>query len=426
MGYITTDFWANYPQIWLEPMYILVTAWNAQPPANNRLMNPTTMKRDRPDLQHRPAERVLQPVLAGLLRRGAGRHAADEVHVGEAAVRRSPGHAPGAESIRVDRARRPVAAVGRRHLDDRAVARRVADRRLPGARHADFRRRGPRSQSLTGWLDGASVSYVDFGPDNFDVGAGQVIQDVPLFLFKHYDDNGKLMLAGAPNVGGVAPLFSHVPGRLSDSGRPQFGALWRLHIVTLPPTAGVFTADKTRRLRSRAARIAAIMNAKVLRVALEEQLFHGHRRRHRHLRLARFAAGDRRQPGREGDHADQSAARLSVRDVQRHAGAVRNDPARLDGCAWCSAWGVGAERAASRSAAAARAAGRRPTTAARSTPTTPATATRPPRAAPRRRRFISTATSTSASRTRRATAPASPLATCGCRPTTASTPSRPR
>ena len=37
MGYITTDFWANYPQIWLEPMYILVTAWNDKAPGANRL-----------------------------------------------------------------------------------------------------------------------------------------------------------------------------------------------------------------------------------------------------------------------------------------------------------------------------------------------------------------------------------------------------
>src|SRR5262249_35707756 len=37
MGYLTTDFWANYDRIWLQPMYILVTAWNESLPAVNRL-----------------------------------------------------------------------------------------------------------------------------------------------------------------------------------------------------------------------------------------------------------------------------------------------------------------------------------------------------------------------------------------------------
>ena len=96
------------------------------------------------------------------------------------------------------------------------------------------------SKTEAGWLDGVLVPFFDFGTDNFDADADQVIQDVPLFLFETPDANGVLGPAGFPNVGGVAPLFSHVPGRVSASGRPQFGALWRLHVVALPKTAGMF------------------------------------------------------------------------------------------------------------------------------------------------------------------------------------------
>src|SRR5206468_2175836 len=39
MGYMTTDFWANYDRVWLQPMYILVIAWDDKPPAANRLVD---------------------------------------------------------------------------------------------------------------------------------------------------------------------------------------------------------------------------------------------------------------------------------------------------------------------------------------------------------------------------------------------------
>ena len=78
MGYMTTDFWANYNQIWLEPMYILVTAWNDKAAGWSIGCATTAGKPEWTDLQHRAAERLLQPVLAGLLRRGAGRHGVDD------------------------------------------------------------------------------------------------------------------------------------------------------------------------------------------------------------------------------------------------------------------------------------------------------------------------------------------------------------
>src|SRR6185369_129603 len=36
-AYITTDFWRDWNEIWIEPMYVLVTEWNAEDPEQNRL-----------------------------------------------------------------------------------------------------------------------------------------------------------------------------------------------------------------------------------------------------------------------------------------------------------------------------------------------------------------------------------------------------
>jgi hypothetical protein len=273
MGYITTDFWVNYPQIWLEPMYILVTAWNAQAPANNRLlMDPVTMTVTGPIFSIGPQSGFYSPFW--------------QVFYVEVPNGTPPDKYTSAKQLFDDHlvmhpGPNRFASIGPSSLslpsaDDIPVIVQA----LNGSPIADYLVKGAddlpniviASHALTGWLDGAAVSYVDFGPDNFDVGAGQEIQDVPLFAMRRYDDSGTLVAFGAPNVGGVAPLFSHVPGRLSDSGRPQFGALWRLHIVAVPPTAGLFDPTAAQDAIDRGAN-EAVTRAKVLRVALDTKCF---------------------------------------------------------------------------------------------------------------------------------------------------------
>ena len=34
-AYMTTDVWVNFPVIWLQPLYVFVSAWNEQPPRNS-------------------------------------------------------------------------------------------------------------------------------------------------------------------------------------------------------------------------------------------------------------------------------------------------------------------------------------------------------------------------------------------------------
>ena len=237
MGYITTDFWANYPQIWLEPMYILVTAWNANPAAANRLL----------DENGKPSPPIFSiglqsafwspfwqtyyvevPVGTPSTKYTSTKQLFDDhlvMHPGPnrfASIAPSDLSLPSAQDISLaitTRAPNVAAYLGTNKVEDIVAS----------------------SKTETGWLDGVLRPFFDFGTDNFDADANQVIQDVPLFLFVRPDANGVLTPTGDANVGGVAPLFSHVPGRVSATNRPQFGALWRLHFVTLPPKARAFS-----------------------------------------------------------------------------------------------------------------------------------------------------------------------------------------
>ncbi len=89
-----------------------------------------------------------------------------------------------------------------------------------------------------GWVDGVAYDVIDFGVERFSANNHGEIEADPLFVFAVKGDGGPRRL-GVPNVGGVGPLFAKRDA-VAPSNRPLFGSLWRLHVVTLPPSAGVF------------------------------------------------------------------------------------------------------------------------------------------------------------------------------------------
>jgi len=265
MGYITTDFWSNYTQIWLEPMYILVTAWNDKAPKDNRLLDENGVMTG-PIFSIGPQSAfwspfwqvfyVVVPVGTPSTKYTSVRQLFDDHLVMHPGPNRYASIGPANVSL-------PMVS----DITLPTVAPTVADYLDNGA--ADVAKIPMAYQTLSGWLDGARVNYVDFGTDNFDVDATGAIQDVPLFLFKTYGPDGGLQFAGAPNVGGVAPLFSHLSGRIGANERPQFGALWRLHIVTLPPSAKIFSDADAMTAASNGGD-PAVYKAKVNRVVLKD------------------------------------------------------------------------------------------------------------------------------------------------------------
>jgi hypothetical protein len=271
MGYITTDFWANYPQIWLEPMYILVTAWNDNPAGANRLRDengdpsPPIFSIGTQSAFWSPFWQTFYvevPAGTPSTKYTSTRQLFDDHLVMHPGPNRFASIAPNKLSLPskedISTAITDLAPTVAAYLTGGTDA-------LAGVVNS--------SKTDAGWLDGVLMPFFDFGTDNFEANADQEIQDVPLFLFEKYDADGVLKPMGVSNVGGVAPLFSHVPGRVGPGNRPQFGALWRLHIVTLPPKAAVFTTTDEAAAITPGGLTAAILDTMVGRVVLDASCF---------------------------------------------------------------------------------------------------------------------------------------------------------
>jgi hypothetical protein len=281
MAYMTTDFWANYDRIWLQPMYFLVTKWDQEAPLTNRLKEADGVTPAGPIFSVGTGSAFYSPfwsvfyveVPAGtspgtytsarqlfegglIMHRGANRFASirpatvqlpskDEIKA--IYEQRSPDQSDDNLTVTVNDYLAPLAQLrmGETEPLDRVIK---------------------SATSGSGWLDGAPVGYVDFGPDNFVADAAQLVQDVPLFVFTHRVDSGAVELLGAPNVGGVGEPFTGSVGRVSPGGRPQFGGLWRLWLVNVPRTARMF--DRLQATGAADGEVPVIFKDRLSRVAL--------------------------------------------------------------------------------------------------------------------------------------------------------------
>jgi hypothetical protein len=107
-----------------------------------------------------------------------------------------------------------------------------------------------------GYVDGAIVHYVDLGNEqrytwNYET---LVVDETPMYSFAIEHDKA-IVPVDIPRVAGTGPL--HAPlcdghGVCSGvvSGVPQFGGLWRLNTVLLPPGADVYVPASEPKLRS--------------------------------------------------------------------------------------------------------------------------------------------------------------------------------
>src|SRR5262249_46177455 len=101
-----------------------------------------------------------------------------------------------------------------------------------------------------GYAEGNEVFFLELGIWGLNVFtwdyARSVVDEAPLFSFQRVDASGNNVDVDLPRVGGTGPL--HHPTcdghgncvGLQPNGIPQFGALWRVYDVLLPPTADVF------------------------------------------------------------------------------------------------------------------------------------------------------------------------------------------
>ncbi len=108
----------------------------------------------------------------------------------------------------------------------------------------------------TAWAAGNLVWFIDLGSSQRFNWNDQtlVVEETPLFAFARADSAGNAIPVDLPKVGGTGPR--HAPrcdGRGSCSAVvnnvPEFGSLWRIWQILLPPGADVYVPDSMPELR---------------------------------------------------------------------------------------------------------------------------------------------------------------------------------
>lgn len=224
-AYVMPEIWADFDEVWVQPWYLLLTAWDAKSPNQNR---------------------------AKTL---AGDNAPPVFDVGPRSLFYSP------LWIR-------YYAVLPQGADPAAYtsAERIFDERLPVypgvAWTYSLRPNGVRlgpsplvhpflqtpvagflSEESTSWVDDELYAYFDEGSANFkyDV-ADLVVEETPLYELARRGPDGAPVSLGAPRVMGSGPPFARRPADAPD-GRPRFGAYSRLYFAIAPSAAAAFDPD---------------------------------------------------------------------------------------------------------------------------------------------------------------------------------------
>ncbi|HEY0705303.1 MAG TPA: hypothetical protein VGG33_00810, partial [Polyangia bacterium] len=223
---IIPEIWLHFDVLWLQPWYVLVTAWDERNPNANRLKDPAMMNANVPpvwdvgprSLFYSPFwvvfYAVVPPGTAPERYRSAERIFDDglEVHQGPAII----------YSVRPDdvvfdtdpvhpHLNKPTSNIG---------------------------------QAPASWVDGERIAYFNEGGNNFRWDPIKLeVEEVPLFFFHRRNEAGVLVPLPAAPVMGSGPLFGRRPPDAPNL-RPRFGAYSRFHIAVVSPTAEVFEPDE--------------------------------------------------------------------------------------------------------------------------------------------------------------------------------------
>jgi hypothetical protein len=218
-AYMTTDVWINFPVIWVQPLYIFISAWNAEQPSAHILDLPWVFTVGPESAFWSPFHRVTYVEVPADTPPDRYRSVRDILNGG------LPLH-PGPTRL---------TTVLPPDMGPEEVGRFLLPKlRAPG--------KIGRPQPRRGWSDrdGAEVTALDFGENRFQYNERDEVIEQPLFFFFGRNQEGAWFpYTTVPRVGGTGPLFA---GRapLAPGNRPAYGSLWRLHAAHLPPSARVF------------------------------------------------------------------------------------------------------------------------------------------------------------------------------------------
>ncbi len=300
MAYMTTDVWVNFREIWLQPLYVFVSAWNERPP--------------RP-----PGGRTSPGWPRSATRAPSGVRSGASTTSWSPRTRRATASAPlttccsSGLPVFPGQARlltlQPPGGIAPE--DPSTVL--LPELRAPG------KVGGVREQAV--WVEGESQERLamDFGENRFEWNERYEILEQPLFFFFTRATDGQwLPLTSVPRVGGTGPLFERRPA-IAPNNRPRFGSNWRLWSVRLPPTARLFVPPRARRRVGGAQRRAGPPTCRWR--AFPDHRAHARRghRRPGSPRLQGAADGD--LPADDADHR-RRAGPLSVAGLPGGAGEV--------------------------------------------------------------------------------------------------------
>lgn len=224
-AYVTTDLWVGYDEVWVQPWYYLITAWNAASPMQNRLKLADGKTQAEPVFDVGPRSGFWSPFW--------------QIIYAEVPADANPERYHSAQTLLDDGAPLHVAAPWVYTVRPASVGLGDTGKLLHpylGKEVAGV------SLGAGAWVDGELSPYLNLGGRNFRADSQLVVEEVPLFLFARRDAAGQPQRLPLPAVVGSAPLFSGRPAEIAD-GRPLYGAFSRVHLAILPATAVPFDPD---------------------------------------------------------------------------------------------------------------------------------------------------------------------------------------
>jgi hypothetical protein len=206
-SFVTTEVWVGYPQVWVQPMYVPVSGWVNGAPA---VITDAATGAWKPVYSVGPDSGFYSPFWQLFyFDAPAGTTADTFTSVKQILDAGLPLHEAGGWTI-------PI---------------------VP----ADLTWTGSAAIAETGWVDGGAVSTLDFGERLFTWNRdGNVVDEVPLFLFVTRDPDGQLVVPDLPPVAGTGPIGSGGPAPPASGTQPLYSSYWRLYTVEIPASAVVF------------------------------------------------------------------------------------------------------------------------------------------------------------------------------------------
>jgi hypothetical protein len=221
------EVWERVPEVWVQPWYVLVTAYDAANPAAKRLPDALALVDISEDsLFYSPFWEFIYVVVPEDTPPDRYRRASD-LFAAKLPMHRGGGFLAPLTPPDV------LTAVAR---GGSGPVRPLSGEPVGAARPGEA------------WLHGERVPYLNFGANTFTWSTAPerngIIDEAALFIFARLDESGRPVSLGLPPVLGTGPRGAARPARVTAAGVPQFGTLTRPHFALLPPTAGPFIPSR--------------------------------------------------------------------------------------------------------------------------------------------------------------------------------------